>query len=41
LAAQGIVSREVKEPLPLKDFRPIKTKRSVSQALIEDREDRI
>jgi prevent-host-death family protein len=43
LAAQGVVSREVREPLPLKAFRPIKTtasRTSVSQALIEDRKDR-
>jgi hypothetical protein len=40
LAAQGVVSREVREPLPLKPFRPIKSTRSVSQALIEDRKDR-
>jgi prevent-host-death family protein len=40
LAAQGVVSREVREPLPLKPFRPIRSRKSVSQAVIEDRKDR-
>jgi prevent-host-death family protein len=40
LAAQGLVSREVREPLPLEDFRPIKSTKSLSQAIIEDRKDR-
>jgi prevent-host-death family protein len=40
LAARGLVSREVRERSPLAEFRPIKTARSVSQALLEERDDR-
>jgi len=40
LAARGLVSREVRERSPLAEFRPISTDRSVSQALIEERDDR-
>jgi antitoxin (DNA-binding transcriptional repressor) of toxin-antitoxin stability system len=40
LAAQGLVSREVREPSPLEKFQPISAAQPVSQALIEDREDR-
>jgi DNA-binding FadR family transcriptional regulator len=40
LAAQGLVSREVRGPAAFEDFRPIATRQSVSQALVEDREDR-
>jgi prevent-host-death family protein len=40
LAARGLVSREVREPSALQDFKPIATARSVSQALIEERDDR-
>jgi prevent-host-death family protein len=40
LAARGLVSREVREPSPLMDFRPIATSSSVSQALVEERDDR-
>jgi len=35
-----LVSREVRERSPLAEFRPIKTARSVSQALLEERDDR-
>jgi prevent-host-death family protein len=41
LAVRGLVSREVREPSPLREFRPIAASRSVSQALIEERDDRI
>jgi prevent-host-death family protein len=40
LAARGLVSREVRESSPLIDFRPIVTAQSVSQALVEERDDR-
>jgi antitoxin (DNA-binding transcriptional repressor) of toxin-antitoxin stability system len=40
LAARGVVSREVREPSPLRHFRPISTARSVSKALLEERDDR-
>ena len=42
LAARGLLSREVREPSPLPDFRPIAiaASRSVSQALVEERDDR-
>jgi len=40
LAALGIVNREVREPSPLEEFPPISAAQPVSQALIEDREDR-
>jgi prevent-host-death family protein len=40
LAAEGLVSRELREPAVFEDFRPIASPRSVSQALLEDREDR-
>lgn len=40
LSARGVVSREVREPSPLPQFRPISTARSASQALIEERDDR-
>jgi antitoxin (DNA-binding transcriptional repressor) of toxin-antitoxin stability system len=47
LAAEGLVSREVREALPLEEFTPIipsptwPTSLSMSQAVIEDREDRL
>jgi prevent-host-death family protein len=44
LAAAGLVTREVREPPPLQDFRPISAAGSaagsVSKAVTEDREDR-
>jgi antitoxin (DNA-binding transcriptional repressor) of toxin-antitoxin stability system len=40
LASQGFVSREVREPAVFEDFRPIVALQSVSQAVLEDREDR-
>jgi antitoxin (DNA-binding transcriptional repressor) of toxin-antitoxin stability system len=40
LAARGVVSREVREPLPLEPFRPIISARPLSTAVEEDREDR-
>lgn len=44
LAAEGLVTREVREPLPLQDFRPINAVASAagsaSRAVTEDREDR-
>jgi antitoxin (DNA-binding transcriptional repressor) of toxin-antitoxin stability system len=40
LAARGLVSREVREPSSLMDFRPIATSSSVSRALVEERDDR-
>jgi prevent-host-death family protein len=40
LAAQGVVSREVREPLPLKPFRPIISAKPLSTAIEEDRKDR-
>jgi prevent-host-death family protein len=40
LAARGVVSREVREPSPLQQFRPIATARPASQALLEERDDR-
>jgi prevent-host-death family protein len=40
LAADGMVTREVREPAVLQDFRPIGAPGSASKALIEDREDR-
>ncbi|HXO28417.1 MAG TPA: type II toxin-antitoxin system prevent-host-death family antitoxin [Thermoanaerobaculia bacterium] len=40
LAARGLVSREVRESAPLSHFRPITTASSVSQALVEERDDR-
>ena len=44
LAAEGLVTREVREPPPLHDFRPIRAAvpapGSASEAVTEDREDR-
>jgi prevent-host-death family protein len=40
LAARGLVSREVRDSSPLPDFRPIASATSVSQALVEERDDR-
>ena len=40
LVAQGLVSREVREAGPLEDFRPIASRLPVSQAILEEREDR-
>jgi len=40
LAARGLVSQEMREPAPLREFRPIAASRSVSQALVEERDDR-
>jgi antitoxin (DNA-binding transcriptional repressor) of toxin-antitoxin stability system len=40
LVAQGLVSHEVREPRPLEAFRPVSSRHSASQALLEDREDR-
>ena len=40
LVAQGLVSREVREPGPLEDFRPIVARQPVSPALLEERDDR-
>lgn len=44
LAAAGLVTREVREPLPLQDFRPISAAvtapGSASEAVIEDRAER-
>jgi prevent-host-death family protein len=40
LASQGLVSREVRGTAPLEEFTPIESALPVSQALIEDRQDR-
>jgi prevent-host-death family protein len=44
LAARGLLTLEIREPAPLEEFRPVTLARpelSVSQALIEDRDDRL
>jgi antitoxin (DNA-binding transcriptional repressor) of toxin-antitoxin stability system len=40
LASQGLVSREVREPAAFDDFQPLVSRQSVSQAVLDDREDR-
>jgi prevent-host-death family protein len=40
LESQGLVSREVRESAGVEDFRPIASRLPVSQAVLEDREDR-
>jgi prevent-host-death family protein len=40
LASQGLVSREIREPAVFENLRPIVSRQSASQAVLEDREDR-
>jgi prevent-host-death family protein len=40
LASQGLVSQEVRERAVFRDFQPVVSRQSVSQAVLEDREDR-